>query len=73
MPDWRGVSQLSCATGTEIRKRLLGQTVKPTRDRIAFDFLVEPRRFELLEPGTKPHELLDGQFGYGFFDVLEGR
>src|ERR1043166_3621153 len=40
---------------------------------VTFDLGVELRRVEFLEPRAKPRQLISGQFGDRFLDVLNGR
>jgi len=50
---------------------LLSEPVKSARFGVPLDPLVEARRVELLEPGPKLGQLIEGPFDDGLFDVLK--
>jgi hypothetical protein len=58
MSCWRNVSQLTCATCTKLRKRLLRETIQLSCLGVLLDLLVEAGSIEFLEPSAKSRKLV---------------
>jgi len=71
MQDWRSASQLARAAGAEIGESQSSKPVKSACVGVPFDPLVEAGSVESFEPGTELGQLIRGQFGQGFFDVIK--